>query len=65
MIKTKYEIPLPNNEGEYRLTKQELIEYFEKAYSNGFEDARDLYDPERQATTTYASTYDWITEWRE
>ena len=67
MIMTLYEYPLPNNGERYDLSKDELNDLLYKAYRNGFEHARDVYDPSRQGVTTWASSEDIDdnTRWKE
>ena len=64
MVQVLYNIPLPNNGERYDLSKEELNDLLYKAYRNGFEHARDVYDPERQAILTAASTYGYE-GWKE
>ena len=56
MVFVKYDVPLPNYNGRYNLSKEELIELLEYVYNRGFEHARDIYDPSRQGTLTWASS---------
>lgn len=67
MIITLFEYPLPNNGERYDLSKDELSDLLYKAYRNGFEHARDVYDKSRQGTTTWASSEDVDdnTRWKE
>lgn len=67
MLRIVYEYPLPNKRGRYNLSEKELRELLQKAYDNGFEHARDIYDPSRQGVVTWASTEDVNdnTKWKE
>ena len=56
MITTKYDFPLPNDENRYNLSKEEFTKILECVFDRGYEYARNIYDPERKSTTTYAST---------
>lgn len=58
MIFTKYDFPLPNNGERYDLSKEELVKLLDKVYDSGFTHARNIYDPSRQGTLTWASTED-------
>lgn len=55
MLKILYEFPLPNKGKRYDLSKDELNDLLYKAYMNGFEHARDAYDPSRQGITSSAT----------
>lgn len=57
-MKVKYTIPLPNYGNEYRLSEDELVKLLDKAYANGFSDAKDLYD-EKMRTTSVAVSKEW------
>ena len=55
MVISHYTFPLPNNGERYDLSQAELVELLDKAYNNGFEHARDIYDPARKGTVSYSS----------
>lgn len=63
MVKVKYSMPLPNYGDEYRLSEDELVNLLDKAYANGFADAKEIYD-ERARQTTYASSIN-NEEWKK
>lgn len=63
MVISKYTFPLPNNGEKYDLSQNELVELLDKAYDCGFEYARDIYDPKRQGTISWASS-DGTTGWK-
>ena len=65
MVFTKYKFPLPNNGDRYDLSTKDLVEILDKVYDNGFEHARDLYDPSRQPTTTSTASVGWAEYQRE
>ena len=67
MLRILYEYPLPNKRGRYSLSEKELRELLQKAYDNGFEHARNIYDSSRLGTITYASFEDRDdnTKWKE
>ena len=67
MVISKYSFPLPNSGDKYDLSQNELIELLDNAYNCGFEHARDIYDPSRQGTITWASSegIDDNTRWKE
>ena len=57
MIQVLYDFPLPNNGERYDLSQDELNDLLYKAYRNGFEHARDIYDPARQPVVTRSASY--------
>ena len=61
MIFTKYNFPLPNNGDRYDLSTKDLVEILDKVYDDGYEHARNTYDPSRQPTTTSAMSINWET----
>ena len=67
MVILKYNFPLPNDGDRYNLSQKELIELLDNAYNCGFEYARDIYDPSRQGTVTWASyeNQNDNTQWKE
>ena len=54
----KYSFPNPNDGNNYKFTPAELVKLLDKVYENGFEHARDIYDPARRGTTSWASSED-------
>ena len=63
-----YNFPNPNDGENYNLTKEELVQLLDKAYSNGYEHAREVFDPALQPVVTTAATYenaDDNTRWKE
>lgn len=56
MLVTKYDFPLPNNGDRYNFTQDELVKLLNKVYDCGYENARNVYDISRQATTAWASS---------
>ena len=56
MIFTKYSFPLPNNGERYDLSQEELVKILDAVYDNGYEHARDIFDPKRQGTVEWASS---------
>ena len=58
MVITKYNFPLPNDGDNYRFTQTELVQLLDEVYNKGFEYARDIYDPARQGTISWASSED-------
>lgn len=62
MIAMKYDYPLSDEDGIYRLSEAELVSLLDRAYDNGFNAAKSIYDP--AATKTYASIYENESEWR-
>jgi len=56
MVISHYSFPLPNNGERYDLSQAELVELLDKAYNNGFEHAKNIYDPARQGITVWASS---------
>lgn len=58
MVISKYSFPLPNNGERYDLSQDELVTLLDNAYNCGFKYARDIYDPSRQGTITWASSED-------
>ena len=67
MVFTTYSFPLPNNGERYDFSKDELVALLDKTYNKGFEDARNVFDPSRQGTITWASSEDIDdgTKWKE
>ena len=59
MIMALYEFPLPNNGERYDLSKEELVNLLDRAYHNGFDHARNIYDSSRQGVLTWTSSDDW------
>ena len=55
MVISRYSFPLPNNGDRYDLSQDELVKLLDNAYNCGFEYARDVYDPSRQGTISWAS----------
>ena len=67
MLISKYSFPNPNNGERYDLSQEELVELLDKAYQNGWEQARGIYDNASYKITT-ASSYEDIddnTKWKE
>ena len=58
MVQAIYDFPLPNNGERYDLSQEELVEILNHVYECGFENARNIYDPARQGTTTWAASYE-------
>ncbi len=58
MMHVKYSMPLPNYGDEYRLSQDELVKLLDRAYANGFADAKDVYD-EKMRQTTKAVSKEW------
>lgn len=64
----KYSFPSPNDGDNYKFTPKELVELLDKVYDDGFEHARDIYDPARQPLLTATARYENIddpTRWKE
>ena len=54
-----YSFPNPNDGENYNLTKEELVQLLDKAYSNGYEHAREVFDPALQPKVTVAVSTGW------
>lgn len=68
MIISKYCFPNPNNGERYDLSQEELVELLDKAYKNGWDQAREVYDKSLYKITTTASMYEDMddnTRWKE
>ena len=68
MVFSKYTFPNPNNGDRYDLSQDELVELLDAAYDNGWNHARERYDPKMAFLTTYAAQLedsDDKTKWKE
>ena len=68
MLISKYSFPNPNNGERYDLSQKELVELLDKAYKNGWDQAREVYDKSLYKVTTTASMYENMddnTRWKE
>ena len=65
MIISKYCFPNPNNGERYDLSQEELVELLDKAYQNGWNQAREVYDKSLQTVTTNYENIDDNTRWKE
>lgn len=55
MIVGLFSYPNPNNKDRYDLSEEELVALLQKAYDNGFQHAKEIYDNNNIQITTSAT----------